>query len=53
MRYAESVTVAVMILCGAMALAGCTATALIVVFLVAAIIRGAIEVRSLICTEWR
>lgn len=45
MRYMESTTIAVMMLCGVMAVLGCTGTAIIGSFLAAVCVRAGIEVR--------
>lgn len=48
MRYIESAAVAAMLICGALALAGCTAASLMTVFVAAATVRAAIEMRNMI-----
>lgn len=51
MRYIESTTIAVMVLCGVMAVLGCTGMAIIGSFLSAAIVRAWIAARDFMCDD--
>lgn len=48
MRHIESTAVAVMLICGALALTGCTAVSMVASFIFAAVVRAGIEVKHMI-----